>query len=73
MANKRKKKGKKNNQDIRKYGLIQPSPQRSDAQPQPSPSTIVNKSQLISHLPTPPTPPNSPFPKRDLVILKSPL
>ena len=24
---------------------------------------IVNKSQLISHLPTPPTPPNSPFPQ----------
>ena len=65
MVNKRKKKGKKNNQDIRKYGLVHPPPQRSNAQLQPSPSTIVNKSQLISYLPTPPHPPQLPFPPRE--------
>ena len=63
MVNKRKKKGKKNNQDIRKYGLLQPPPLRSDAQLQPSSPTIVNKSQLIFQLSTSPTPLNSPFPQ----------
>ena len=63
MVNKRKKKGKKNNQNIRKYGLPQPPSLRSDTQLQPSPLMIVNKSQLISQLPTSPTPLNSPFPQ----------
>ena len=40
-----------------------PSPLKSDAQLQPSPLMIVNKSQLISQLPTSPTPLNSPFPQ----------
>ena len=66
MMNKRKKKGKKNNQNIKKYRLVHSPPQRSDAQLQPSPLTIVNKFQLIFHLPTPSTPLNSPFPQERL-------
>ena len=42
MVNKRKKKGKKNNQNIRKYGLPQPPLLKSDTQLQPSPVTIVH-------------------------------
>ena len=63
MVNKRKKKGKKNNQNIRKYKLLQPLSLRFDVQLQPSPSMIVNKSQLISQLFNPPTSLNSPFPQ----------
>ena len=63
MVNKRKKKGKKNNQNIRKYEFLQLPPLRSDAQLQPSPLTIVSKSQLISQLPNSPTPLNSLFPQ----------
>ena len=66
MVNKKKKKGKKNNQNIRKYGLLQPLSLRSNVQLQPSPLTIVNKSQLISQLFNPPTSLNSPFPQKRL-------
>ena len=76
MVNKREKKGKKNNQNIRKYGLLQPLSLRSDAQLQPSPLIIVNKFQLISQLSNPPTPLNSPFPQErpcdsQILILES--
>ena len=59
MVNKRKKKEKRIIKILESINSLL----RSDAQLQPSSSTIVNKSQLISQLPTSPTPLNSPFPQ----------